>query len=301
VLQQYLAAAAERERRREPEPEPTPSELPRAGGESGARAAGAAGTLGVLRPRQKEGHLAVAGGRADAPRTLSKSELVASAREFGMVGLLRTLELEALANPAHTFARDPALGPDAMSAHGNLWSAEIGETAGSGGLTLDGAGYGGGALYGDAATLGIGQDGLGGMGHCRPPSPCSFGPGGVGVRGGSLADGKHRPSAPSVRMTDPTVSGRLPPEVIRRTVRQNFGRFRLCYEQALGRNPSLEGRVTVRFVIGRDGGVMSARSSSDLADAAVGRCVETAFSGLSFPAPEAGSVSVSYPLVFSRE
>ena len=37
------------------------------------------------------------------------------------------------------------------------------------------------------------------------------------------------------------VNGRLPPEVIQRIVRQNFGRFRLCYENGLRNNPNLAG------------------------------------------------------------
>ncbi len=58
---------------------------------------------------------------------------------------------------------------------------------------------------------------------------------------------------------DAASSGRLPPEVIQRIVRQNFGRFRLCYENGLRNNPNLQGRVSVRFVIGRDGAVSNVR------------------------------------------
>ena len=67
------------------------------------------------------------------------------------------------------------------------------------------------------------------------------------------------PSRPQVRMGATQVNGRLPPEVIQRIVRQNFGRFRLCYENGLRNNPNLQGRVSVRFVIGRDGAVSQRR------------------------------------------
>lgn len=97
-----------------------------------------------------------------------------------------------------------------------------------------------------------------------------------------------------------TVSGRLPPQVIQRIVRQNFGRFRLCYEKGLIANPNLEGRVSVRFVIGRDGAVASASNGgSSLPDASVVSCVVSAYYGLSFPKPEGGIVTVSYPLTFN--
>ncbi|HEY4119810.1 MAG TPA: AgmX/PglI C-terminal domain-containing protein, partial [Byssovorax sp.] len=77
-------------------------------------------------------------------------------------------------------------------------------------------------------------------------------------------------------------------------------RFRLCYENGLRANPNLQGRVAVRFVIGRDGGISQVASGgSDIADSAVTSCVTRAFYGLSFPAPESGIVTVTYPIVFS--
>ena len=83
-------------------------------------------------------------------------------------------------------------------------------------------------------------------------------------------------------------------------VRQNYGRFRMCYEQGLGRNPNLEGRVSARFVIGRDGAVSNASNGgSDLPDSGVVSCVVSAFYGLSFPQPEGGIVTVVYPIMLS--
>ena len=93
---------------------------------------------------------------------------------------------------------------------------------------------------------------------------------------------------------------RLPPEVIQRIVRQNFGRFRLCYENGLKNNPSLTGRVSVRFVIGRDGAVSNVgNGGSDMPDSGVVSCVVRSFYGLSFPQPEGGIVTVVYPISFS--
>jgi hypothetical protein len=96
------------------------------------------------------------------------------------------------------------------------------------------------------------------------------------------------------------VSGHLPPEIIQRVVRQNFGRFKACYESGLRTSPSLQGRVAVRFVIGRDGAVSNvADGGSDLPDSGVVSCVTRAFYGLSFPPPANGIVTVTYPIVFS--
>ncbi len=103
-----------------------------------------------------------------------------------------------------------------------------------------------------------------------------------------------------IRLGATSVNGRLPPEVIQRVVRQNQGRFRACYADGLNRNPTLEGRVSVRFVIGRDGTVSNAANSgSDLPDPKVVACVVRVFERTTFPAPDGGIVTVSYPLVFS--
>jgi hypothetical protein len=122
---------------------------------------------------------------------------------------------------------------------------------------------------------------------------------GFGSGGGRLGGGERGKAPPKVRMGGTNVTGRLPPEVIQRIVRQNFGRFRLCYENGLRNNPGLAGRVTVRFVIGTDGGVSTVSGSGDLPDSGVVSCVTRAFYGLNFPQPEGGIVTVSYPIVFS--
>jgi hypothetical protein len=128
-----------------------------------------------------------------------------------------------------------------------------------------------------------------------------IGLGSIGTIGNSgpsrgLLGGKE---APRVRMGATTVKGRLPPEVVQRIVRQNFGRFRLCYENGLKANPKLEGRVSVTFVIDRSGAVGSVKADGDMPDRAVRDCVARAFHGLSFPAPEGGIVTVVYPILFS--
>jgi Ca-activated chloride channel family protein len=124
---------------------------------------------------------------------------------------------------------------------------------------------------------------------------------GFGAGHGRLG-GSHRTKPPQVRMGACTVSGRLPPEAVRRIVRLNFGRFRACYERGLTRNPDLAGRVSTRFVIDRAGGVAAtSNAGSDLPDAEVVACVVRSFGALSFPQPEGGIVTVIYPIVFSSD
>jgi len=93
--------------------------------------------------------------------------------------------------------------------------------------------------------------------------------------------------------------GRLAPEIIQRVVRRHFRSFRRCYEDGLRNCPNLNGRVTVTFVIERDGRVRRASGKADIPDAAVIACVVRRFRSLVFPAPNGGSVTVSYPILFN--
>lgn len=95
-----------------------------------------------------------------------------------------------------------------------------------------------------------------------------------------------------------TAQGRLPPEVIQRTVRTILPRLRQrCYEPALRTNPRLQGRVVVRFVITRDGSVaLLSDGGSDLVNREVVGCYVRSFQALRFPMPEGGHVTVSFPV-----
>jgi hypothetical protein len=107
---------------------------------------------------------------------------------------------------------------------------------------------------------------------------------------------------------------RLPAETIRSVVRAGFGGFRSCYEDGLVRNANLTGRVTVAFVVNRDGSVTFAQSrrspkqkkgakppgtGTTISDEAVIQCVVQRFKQLRFPAPSSGRISVVYPIEFS--
>ena len=83
-----------------------------------------------------------------------------------------------------------------------------------------------------------------------------------------------------------------------------MGRFRACYEAGLAENPTLAGRVSVDFVIGKDGLVAAARDgASELGDEglfgarseSVRACIVRAFSALEFPSA-ACTIRVTYPL-----
>ena len=133
--------------------------------------------------------------------------------------------------------------------------------------------------------------------HGQMPSPAA------GSAPGASSDPAlgHPKASPSLRQGATTVTGKLPPEVIQRIIRQNFGRFRLCYEKGLAKNVNLGGRVTVKFTIDTTGAVSHlADGGSDLSDKDVVACVVQAFGNLSFPTPEGGgTVAVAYPIIFA--
>lgn len=118
-----------------------------------------------------------------------------------------------------------------------------------------------------------------------------------GRTGGSAGPRSGKP--PSVRKGELIVSGKLPSEVVQRIVRQNFGRFRLCYENGLRTDPKLGGRVTLTFTIRRNGTVESSSATSDLAIPEVAACMARGIDGLTFPEPEGGVVKVSYTVLLA--
>jgi hypothetical protein len=104
-------------------------------------------------------------------------------------------------------------------------------------------------------------------------------------------------SAPTLRQGPTEVHISIPREVVERIVRQNFGRFRLCYESGLRTNPTLAGRVTTLLDVDLTGNVTAAKdSASTLSDKSVIACIAHGFSSLTFPPPsvsEGGTVAYS--------
>jgi hypothetical protein len=108
--------------------------------------------------------------------------------------------------------------------------------------------------------------------------------------------------SPTIREGGASMNGRLPPEVVQRVVREHLPAIRECYERGLEKNEHLAGRVGVLFTIDGRGNVsFAADAGSDLPDADAVTCIVGVFRSLQFPAPAGGTVSVSYPLVFTVE
>lgn len=121
-----------------------------------------------------------------------------------------------------------------------------------------------------------------------------------------VAQGDAPPTAPRkpkslarVESTAAVVEGELDRDEIREVVRTHIDEISACYNAALVRDPTLEGKVILTFVIGAKGAVREAEvASSTVDDPTVGPCMVAAVKGWTFPAPRGGgNVSVTYPFV----
>ena len=259
-------------------------------GGTGTRAKGEEGSMG--NPSAGSNRRYAVRGPADSSGSADdeRQRALKDSAEFGMIGLLdpsspppppRDAPVESAPMAAATATA--ASQESAKQARGAMWGTDI-DALGAGGAGEGGGGRGEGIGLGNIGTIGHGA----GTGTGQ----------GFGSGGGRLG-GANTTQAPRLRQGATRVVGRLPPEVIQRIVRQNFGRFRLCYENGLRANPNLHGTVTTRFTIDRSGAVATPTlASSDLGDATVAQCVVRSFGNLSFPAPEGGVVSVTYPIAF---
>jgi hypothetical protein len=74
-----------------------------------------------------------------------------------------------------------------------------------------------------------------------------------------------------------------------------------CYEKSLKANPSLKGKMMLRFKVIEDSKVLSGVeiASSDMKDTDLEKCVVLETSDLRLAEPADGAAVVSYPLDFS--
>jgi TonB family protein len=98
-------------------------------------------------------------------------------------------------------------------------------------------------------------------------------------------------------------TGEFDAKLVTAEVRKRIGAIKACYEQQLRRNPGLQGKVTVEFTIEQSGSISKATATTNTTnDPQVATCVVDAVKRFRFnPGPEGGSVTYSYPFVFSPQ
>lgn len=159
--------------------------------------------------------------------------------------------------------------------------------AGSGGL-----GAGGGGLGGGGSADGLGGMGSKGMGRGRS---------GRGMGGGSFGKKRKRGSLGRIG-GNPTILGGLDKSLIDAVIKRNMSQIRYCYQRQLAKNPTLNGKIKVKFVIAKDGSVSKASIDSSTMGGAgkpVQSCIVGRFKKFKFPKPNGGIVIVKYPFIFT--
>jgi len=76
------------------------------------------------------------------------------------------------------------------------------------------------------------------------------------------------------------------------------GAIKACYEKELRRNPSLNGRITLRFTIGTSGRITSINASQNTTgDEAIASCIISKVQDWKFDPPTGGAVTFTYPFI----
>jgi outer membrane biosynthesis protein TonB len=170
---------------------------------------------------------------------------------------------------------------------GSTGGGEIAEAlAGAGGVgvaTADSLGANGPKGGGTGSVAGIGDLGTSGGGKVD-----------LGAKKEVEVTGRVKDAAPEVDSAD------VDRDALARYVKARLKAIQNCYEKELKRNPSLKGKVVVRFSImptGRTGGIEIEENT--LGNEAVGSCIRTVIRSWVFPFKPDDEVPVAYPFVFS--
>ncbi len=156
---------------------------------------------------------------------------------------------------------------------------------GAGGLGARGSGLGGGGS----------AEGLGGLGT----KGIGSGKSGFGSGGGNF--GKKSTGGLSSVGGDPIILGALDRSLIDEVIKRHMNQIKYCYQRELTKDPSLAGKIVIKFTIAKDGSVSSASTkTSTMNNPSVEQCLVGRFMRMQFPQPKGGGiVIVSYPFLFS--
>jgi TonB family protein len=258
------------------------------GGQSAPAASQPSGQAGDHKaPRDANRRMAIKG-------TASPLDARAAAARVHDSTLLAVLDGPRTSALDDVFSERPVMGSEAQDVLGNLVASNVGPGWGLGGFGLSGTGRGGG---------GEGQGTIGGGGPLKTIGRAGGGGGSDYGWGHGIGDlGTRKSHVPEPILGIASVRGTLDKEIIRRIVRRHLNEVKFCYQEALARRPSLEGRLVTQFTIAATGTVLAAVvQSSTLQAASVESCVVNAIKRWEFPAPDHGGMAmVSYPFTFAR-
>jgi hypothetical protein len=263
----------EEQKKKNPLLEKLQAEKKKNDGEAAAKAKGDEGKMGLK--SMKENTKSKSGQKAIDPNAKDRAKAMVTSLFGGKSGGIQTI------------FGSGGLGGDLKSAVGNMFGNQVGNSGGLGGLGLKGTGMGGGGV---GNTVGIGAIGT----HGRGGGTGAYGNGVGGLGGKKDVDiGISNDSA--------VVQGSLDKELIRQVIHRNRQQIRYCYEQELIKNPKLEEKVAVSFVIGPDGHVQMAKAKGVTHNDELEGCLASRFKSWEFPKPKGGGVvQVTYPVLLKQ-
>ena len=245
---------------------------PKDPGEAAAKAAGEEGKMGKRDAPQRN--------TRSAPRAIDPNDKE-QVKNQGILAMLGKGQNAGLS----TIFGTSGLGGDLKGAIGGITGNSVGDAHGFGGLGLKGTGRGGGGV---GNTIGVGDVGTKGRGGGT--GSYGKGVGGLGQKGSSDVQ---------ISSSEAVIVG-YDKELVRRVVHSHHSQLRYCYESELVRNPNMNGKLTVKWVIGSGGSVTQVNVlGNTLGNQKVANCVAARVKSWNFPPPKGGGIAVvTYPFVF---
>lgn len=184
----------------------------------------------------------------------------------------------------------------------------LGSAGGPGSGVSDVFGNGAGATDVASALQGAGgvavSDTVSGQGPKGGGAGQAAGIGQLGTQGGGAVDtGAKRDVGIRGRVSDATPeveTADLDKAALGRFIKARLSAIQGCYESQLKRNPSLKGRIVVRFTIGTTGRVTEVDiDENQMGNDEVASCIKAKIRAWTTPFKPEADATVSYPFVFS--
>jgi hypothetical protein len=122
---------------------------------------------------------------------------------------------------------------------------------------------------------------------------------GRGRRGPNLGSGRERQVSAGLDTGSPDAEGGLSKDQVMRVVRSHQAAIKYCFDKEFQRNPHLNGRIDLAWVIHSNGSVDRAKvARSAMNNDAVEGCMLRTLKGWQFPKADADTIVQSFPFFF---
>ena len=146
----------------------------------------------------------------------------------------------------------------------------------------------------------FGSDGIIPAGNIASIDDDELGRGGGAVDSGEFKEAKISSRVRADAADEIFGAGTIDKSTVAQIVQRRLSAIKACYERELKSDPDVAGKVVIQFTIEESGRVSGAKVLNDsTGEPRIGQCVANVISRFKFPQPVGGSVTASYPFVFS--